>query len=72
MPFAVLVWLLDGCDDDAGAEETGAVDAGALDAVDAGALDADGVAAGVGVAVALTYTGGSKVSFGCPFVATFM
>jgi len=64
LPFAVLVWLLDGCDDDAGAEETGAVDAGAL--------DADGVAAGVGVAVALTYTGGSKVSFGCPSVATFM
>ena len=62
LPFAVLVWLLDGCDDDAGAEETGAVDAGALDAD----------AAGVGVAVALTYTGGSKVSFGCPFVATFM
>jgi len=64
LPVAVLVWLLDGGDDDAGAEETGAVDAGAL--------DADGVAAGVGVAVAFTYTGGSNVSFGCPFVATFM
>lgn len=66
LPVAVLVWLLDGGDDDAGAEETGAVDAGALDA------DGVGVAAGVGVAVAFTYTGGSKVSFGCPSVATFM
>lgn len=64
LPVAVLAWLLDGGDDDAGAEETGAVDAGAL--------DADGVAAGVGVAVAFTYTGWSKVSFGCPSVATFM
>ena len=66
MPDAVLVWLLDGCDEDAGAVEAGAVEAGAVEA------DAVGVVAGVGVADAFTYTGGSNVSFGCPFVATCM
>lgn len=60
-PLAVVVWLVDGGADDAGAVEAGAVEAGAV-----------GVAAGVGVALAFTYTGGSNVSFGCPFVATFM
>lgn len=59
--MAVVVWLVDGGADDAGAVEAGAVEAGAV-----------GVAAGVGVALAFTYTGGPNVSFGCPFVATFM
>ena len=64
-PDAVLELLLDGRDDDAGAV-AGAVDAGA---VEAGAV---GVAAGVGVADAFTYAGGSNDSFGCPSVATFI
>lgn len=64
------VWVCDGFADVAGG---GGADDGA-----GGGVDGVGVSVGVddvtgdGVAVALTYTGGSNVSFGMPSVATFM
>ncbi len=56
---------VDGGADDGGADDGGADDGG-------GVFDGVWVAAGVGVALPFTYTGGSNVSFGLPSVATFM
>lgn len=71
--------LLDGlCDGvglvDGGGGGGGADDGGADDGADDGVGTCVGgeEVTGAGVAVALTYTGGSNVSFGCPSVATFM